>query len=74
MRHDIAYRDNKDLETRHAADRKMIQELDAIQNPTMRERFDRAIVKKALQVKLKIGVGLSRAAKTQAIENIFKRI
>ena len=48
MRHDIAYRDNKDLETRHAADRKMIQELDAIQNPTMRERFDRAIVKKAL--------------------------
>ena len=72
MRHDIAYRDNKDLKTRHAADRKMIQELDAIQNPTMRERFDRAIVKKALQVKLKIGVGLSRAAKTQAIENIFK--
>ena len=31
MRHDIAYRDNKNLETRHAADRKMIQELDAIQ-------------------------------------------
>ena len=50
----------------------MIQELDAIQNPTMRERFDRVIVKKALQVKLKIGVGLSRAAKIQAIENIFK--
>ena len=30
------------------------------------------LFKKALQVKLKIGVGLSRSAKTQAIENIFK--
>ena len=46
MRHDILYRDNKDLEARHAADRRMIQELDAIRNPTMHERFDQAIVKK----------------------------
>ena len=36
----------------------MIQELDAIQNPTMRERLERVIVRKALQAKLKLGVGL----------------
>ena len=49
----------------------MIQELDNIQNPTLRERFERAIVKKALQAKLKLGVGLpQRKAKQQALDNI----
>lgn len=37
-RHDLAYRDNSDIESRHAADRKMIQELDNIENPSFRER------------------------------------
>lgn len=38
-RHDLAYRDNKDIESRHAADKKMIQELDAIENPSFKERI-----------------------------------
>ena len=52
MKHDIFYRDNEDLNARHEADKRMIQELDAIENPTMRERFERLIVKKALQAKI----------------------
>ena len=55
MRHDyglevhgynIIYRD-KDLQTPHNADRRMIQELDAIQNLTIRERLELFIVKKS---------------------------
>ena len=44
MRHDIIYMDNKNLQTRHAADRKMLQEINSIPNPSLRERLDRAIV------------------------------
>ena len=54
MKHDIFYRDHDDLTERHKADRIMIQELDAIEKPTLRERFERAIVKKALQAKVKL--------------------
>ena len=68
MKHDIFYRDNEDLNARHEADKRMIQELDAIENPTMRERFERLIVKKALQAKIKLGVGLpERQSKQEAI-------
>ena len=55
-RHDLAYR-NHDLKSRHAADKKMIQELDSIQNPSFRERIERMFVKKALQAKILFGQG-----------------
>ena len=46
--HDLAYRNAGDnLELKHLADRKMIEELDSIQNPTLAERFQRALVKKS---------------------------
>ena len=49
----------------------MIQELDAIRNPTMREKLERVIVKKALQAKLKLGVGLPpRASKQEALNKL----
>ena len=59
MKHDIIYRDNKDIETRHHADREMIKELDSIENPTFRERVERMFVKKALQAKIALGQGIS---------------
>ena len=37
LKHDIIYRDNKDIKTRHEADREMIKELDSIENPTFRK-------------------------------------
>ena len=46
-RHDIFYRNHDDLSKRHEADRRMIQELDAIQNSTMRKKLERVIVKNA---------------------------
>ena len=57
------------LTARHDADRRMIQEIVAIKNPTLRERFERAIVKKALQAKIKLGVALpERRSKQKALE------
>ncbi len=69
MKHDIFYRDNEDLNARHTADKIMIQELNAIENPTLRENFERMIVKKALQAKVKLGIGLPpRKSKQKAVE------
>lgn len=74
--HDLAYRDNKDIESRHAADRKMIQELDAIENPSFRERVERMLVKKALQAKMFLGqgVGKNRFLLLNAITNSVAEI
>ena len=60
-RHDLAYRDNNDIQTRHAADKKMIQELEAIENPTFRERVERMLIKKMLQAKMFLGQGVPKA-------------
>ena len=59
MKHDIIYRDHKDLASRHQADQKIINELDNIQNKTIRERIESALVKKALQAKIKLGMNIN---------------
>jgi hypothetical protein len=57
--HDKAYRDaGEDLSRKHEADRLMLQMLDSITDPTIRERVERLIVKAALKSKLFLGVGL----------------
>ena len=61
--HDIGYRNNSDIETRHKLDRIMINELDNISNPTLAERFQRSIVKKALQAKLYVGGNFNKLSK-----------
>ena len=72
FRHDLAYSRHSDIASRHEADRLMIAELDAIQNPTLRERIERALVKKMLQTKLMLGQGLDDKLTKEEIENIFK--
>ena len=58
-KHDLDYREaGDDLEAKHNADRMMIQLLDEIKNPTIREIIERIIVKTALKTKLYFGVGL----------------
>ena len=42
LKHDILYRDHSDIQSRHAADLQMIQELQSIPNPTLREKLERA--------------------------------
>jgi len=58
-KHDLLYYKYKDLPRRHQADLQMIQELQNIPNPTLREKIERAFVIKILQQKRKWGLGLS---------------
>src|SRR6218665_2925443 len=44
-RHDLAYARHSDTANRDIADREMVDELNSIQNPTMRERIERSLVK-----------------------------
>ena len=59
--HDVCYLQNQDTTTRNkVCDQNMIQELDGIYNPTLRERMDRGIVSKIIKSKVKFGMGLKK--------------
>ncbi|GFY45597.1 uncharacterized protein TNIN_106321 [Trichonephila inaurata madagascariensis] len=56
--HDVCYLKIKDTKTRNeVCDSNMIQELDDIPNPTIRERLDRAVVKPIIKAKKTFGMG-----------------
>jgi len=57
-RHDLAYARHSDTANRNIADRIMVDELNNIQNPTMRERIERSLVKPILNTKAKFGLGV----------------
>ena len=57
--HDLAYHHFTDTATRNVADRLMIQEMDAIKDPTLRERVERGITKPIINAKQKFGIGVS---------------
>ena len=56
-RHDMAYAAFPDTKTRNVADRVMVNELNEIANPTVRERAERAVIKPILNTKAKFGLG-----------------
>lgn len=58
-RYDLACSDIQNIASRHMADKKMIQYLNEIENPSFRERFVWMLVKKALQTKLFLGEEVS---------------
>ena len=64
--HDLAYRAAGDasetnaLTLKHEADKKMIAELNNIENPTFRERIDAPLVRTALQAKVRLGLGVGK--------------
>ena len=64
--HDLAYQKSD----RHEADIQMINGLKQLKNLSIPQRLIRAMITKLFQAKIKLGQG-SRAAKTQAIENLY---
>ena len=60
MKHDTDSGNSTTLEEKHEADREMLYNLSLIQNPTLREKVDRFIVKKKISAKLKLGLGNSK--------------
>ena len=55
-RHDLAYARHADTAERIVAEKKMIKELDAIPNTTLKERMKRTVVKPILKTKVNFGV------------------
>lgn len=59
-KHDVCYLKNKDTKIRNeVCDQNMLNELDSIPNPTIREKIDRAIVKPIIKAKKSFGMGCS---------------
>ena len=59
--HDVCYLKNDDTATRNAVcDKNMLKELKGIYNPTLRERFDKSIVRKLIGTKVKFGMGVKK--------------
>ena len=59
--HDLAYNNYSDTSNRNIADRTMLNELNNISNPTIRERIERAVVKPILSAKSSLGLGLKKS-------------
>ena len=67
--HDICYLKNTDTKTRNAVcDKNMLDEMSAIQNPTIRERAERALVSSLIGTKKYFGMGVKKKVK-----NTFSR-
>src|ERR1043165_1329025 len=58
--HDLAYDRYSDTASRNIADRAMLNELNNIPNPSVRERIERAVVKPILSAKSSLGLGLKK--------------
>ena len=56
--HDLAYNEYSDTPNRNIADEIMVKELDSIENPTLRERAERAFIKPIIATKAKFGLGV----------------
>lgn len=61
--HDLAYATFPDTATRNVADRMMIAEMDSIEDPTLRERLERAVIKPIIYTKQKFGLGATAPLK-----------
>ena len=56
--HDLCYSKHDDTKTRNeACDKTMLDELNGIVNPTLRERIDKSIVGNLIKAKVKFGLG-----------------
>ncbi len=60
-RHDLSYSKYSDTANRNVADQIMINELNSIQNPTLKERAEMAIVKPIIKSKQLFGLGMKQS-------------
>jgi len=56
--HDLAYQKFSDTPNRNIADKTMLQQMDEIINPSIRERVERAIIKPIISTKVMFGLGI----------------
>ena len=70
--HDLAYQKSSNIQDRHRADLAMIEGLKGLQNLSFPQKLIKALIIKLFQAKIKLGHS-ARAAKAQAIENLYKQ-
>jgi len=68
----LAYAQHEDTANRNVADKEMITELNNINNPSMRERIERAIVKPILATKAHFGLGVPNKTDSKKLKNLMK--
>ena len=56
-KHDLAYAEHNDVENRNKADRAMLEEVNRIEKPTLRERIEISIVNKIIGTNARFGLG-----------------
>ena len=71
--HDLAYQRSENIEDRHEADIQMINGLKQLKNLSIPQKLIEVMIIKLFQAKIKLWQG-ARAAKTQAIENLYKGV
>jgi len=60
--HELCYAKHQDRKTRNElCDKEMLQELDEIDKPSLRERLDKGIVKNFINAKVNLGLGLKNS-------------
>ena len=67
--HDLAYRSD-DINMRHKADQEMINGLKQLKNLSIPQRIIRNLIIKLFQAKIKLGQGLPRKAKQEALKKL----
>ena len=63
--HDLAYEHFQDTATRNVADKIMLEQMDAITDPTIRERIERGIIRPIISAKAKFGLGHTKSKNCQ---------
>jgi len=58
MFHDLSYHIHKDKDKRHEADKKLLRDIDSIQNPTFKEKIKAITTKAVIKPKLFLGLGI----------------
>ena len=71
--HDLAYKYLTDKARRNKADQMMIEEMDAIKNPTMRERIERGIIKPIISTNEKFGLGITKVVENKKNYQLYKK-
>src|SRR6218665_2370888 len=72
--HDLAYAQHEDTANRNVADSEMITELNNINNPSVSERLEKAIVKPILSTKAHFGLGVPKKTDSKKLKNLMKKV
>ena len=70
--HDLAYKYYNDKQTRNLADQMMLEEMNAIQNPTQKEIRERKIIEPIISAKAKFGLGVVKPS-ARALKKKYRR-